>query len=44
MKQVLLALIRFYRSYISPARPPSWRFVPTSAADSQGAGGKYGAG
>ena len=29
MKRVLLALIRFYRGKISPARPPSCRFIPT---------------
>lgn len=29
MKAVLLALIRFYRTHISPATPPSCRFIPT---------------
>ena len=29
MKKVLLALIRFYRKQISPARPPCCRFIPT---------------
>ena len=29
MKQVLLAMIRFYRKYISPTRPPCCRFTPT---------------
>lgn len=29
MKRLLLALIRFYRRYISPARPPCCRFIPT---------------
>lgn len=29
MKGVLLALIRFYRKFISPLRPPCCRFVPT---------------
>ena len=29
MKQLLLALIRFYRKNISPARPPCCRFIPT---------------
>ena len=32
MKAILLALIRFYRKYISPARPPCCRFVPTCSA------------
>ena len=29
MKAVMLALIRFYRKNISPARPPCCRFIPT---------------
>ena len=29
MKRVLLAMIRFYRNHISPARPPCCRFIPT---------------
>ncbi|ULG71423.1 membrane protein insertion efficiency factor YidD [Macrococcus brunensis] len=29
MKQILLAIIRFYRSYISPMTPPTCRFHPT---------------
>ena len=32
MKQVLLALIRFYRRSISPLRPPCCRFIPTCSA------------
>lgn len=32
MKRVLLALIRFYRKNISPATPPSCRFLPTCSA------------
>lgn len=32
MKELLLALIRFYRSYVSPAFPPSCRFIPTCSA------------
>ena len=43
MKQVLLALIRFYRSYISPARPPCCRFIPTCSAYALEAVEKYGA-
>lgn len=29
MKRLLLALIRFYRNNISPARPPCCRFIPS---------------
>ena len=29
MKHLILALIRLYRKYISPARPPCCRFIPT---------------
>lgn len=29
MKRGILWLIRFYRSHISPARPPCCRFIPT---------------
>ena len=32
MKNFLLFLIRFYRKHISPARPPSCRFLPTCSA------------
>ncbi len=32
MKKSLLWLIRFYRSKISPAFPPSCRFIPTCSA------------
>ncbi len=32
MKSLLLSLIRFYRKHISPARPPSCRFLPTCSA------------
>lgn len=28
-KNILLILIRFYRKYVSPAFPPTCRFVPT---------------
>ena len=31
MKRLMLALIRFYRTNISPARPPCCRFIPTSS-------------
>ena len=32
MKQLLLALVRFYRRNISPARPPCCRFIPSCSA------------
>lgn len=32
MKRILLALIRFYRENISPAYPPSCRFIPSCSA------------
>lgn len=43
MKFFLLALIRFYRKYISPARPPCCRFIPTCSAYALEAVEKYGA-
>lgn len=32
MKRFLLWLIRCYRKYISPSRPPCCRFIPTCSA------------
>lgn len=29
MKAILLFIIRFYRQYLSPLKPPTCRFVPT---------------
>ena len=43
MKAVLLACIRFYRKYISPARPSCCRFIPTCSAYALEAVEKYGA-
>lgn len=43
MKAALLAMIRFYRRVISPARPPCCRFIPTCSAYAQEAVEKYGA-
>lgn len=43
MKQILLFLIRFYRSKISPGLPPCCRFVPTCSAYALEAVEKYGA-
>ena len=43
MKQLLLALIRFYRKCISPYTPPSCRFHPTCSQYGYEAIEKYGA-
>ncbi len=43
MKRLLLALIRFYREKISPARPPCCRFIPTCSQYALEAVEKYGA-
>lgn len=43
MKALLLALIRFYRKHISPARPPCCRFIPTCSAYALEAVERYGA-
>ena len=43
MKQVLLALIRFYRRTLSPLRPPCCRFIPTCSQYALEAVEKYGA-
>ena len=43
MKRLLLALIRFYRRFISPLRTPCCRFTPTCSAYALEAVEKYGA-
>lgn len=43
MKKTLLALIRFYRKYLSPLLPPACRFVPTCSQYALEAIEKYGA-
>ena len=43
MKKVLLAILRFYRKYISPMRPPCCRFIPTCSQYALEALEKYGA-
>ena len=43
MKALLLGLIRGYRKYISPLRPPCCRFIPTCSAYALEAVDKYGA-
>ena len=42
MKRFLLALIRFYRKYISPAFPGKCRFIPTCSEYALQAVEKYG--
>ena len=43
MKQILLALIRFYRKCVSPYTPPACRFSPTCSQYGLEAIEKYGA-
>ena len=43
MKQVLLWMIRFYQTNISPLRPPCCRFIPTCSQYALEAAEKYGA-
>lgn len=43
MKTVLLILIRLYRSYISPLKPPCCRFTPTCSEYALEAIKRYGA-
>ncbi|WP_312635230.1 membrane protein insertion efficiency factor YidD [Oscillibacter sp.] len=43
MKQILLALVRFYRRAISPFRQPCCRFYPTCSQYALEAIEKYGA-
>lgn len=42
MKRLALALIRFYKRFISPALPPSCRFEPTCSVYTYQAIEKYG--
>ena len=43
MKRILLALVRFYRSAISPFRPPCCRFYPTCSSYALEAVSRFGA-
>ena len=43
MKRLLLAIVRFYRKYISPLRPPCCRFIPTCSQYALEAIERYGA-
>ncbi|HAF32326.1 MAG: membrane protein insertion efficiency factor YidD [Anaerovibrio sp.] len=42
MKKFMLFMIEFYRSYISPLKPPSCRYVPTCSEYAMIAIEKYG--
>ena len=43
MKKLLVVLVKFYRSQISPLTPPSCRFIPTCSQYALEALEKYGA-
>ena len=43
MKSVLIAMIRFYRKYLSPLKQPCCRFIPTCSEYALEAVSKYGA-
>lgn len=43
MKRLLLLLVQFYRSWISPFLPPSCRYYPTCSAYAMEAIERYGA-
>ena len=43
MKKVLLLLIKFYRNFISPLKPPSCRYIPTCSEYALIAIERYGA-
>lgn len=43
VRKVLLALIVFYRKFISPIKPPCCRFYPTCSVYAHQAISKYGA-
>ena len=43
MKQVFLLMIKFYRVFLSPLKPPSCRYIPTCSEYALIAIEKYGA-
>mgnify|MGYP005857775485 FL=1 len=43
MKRLLIALVKFYRRYISPLKPPCCRYTPTCSQYALEAIEKYGA-
>lgn len=42
MKKIMILLIRFYRRFISPLKPPTCRFYPTCSTYALQAYQKYG--
>ena len=42
IKRVLIALVKFYRKYISPLRPPCCRYYPTCSQYALEAVERYG--
>ncbi|KMJ57726.1 hypothetical protein AB685_12775 [Bacillus sp. LL01] len=43
MKQIFLLIIRFYRKFLSPLKPPTCRFYPTCSQYGMEAIGRFGA-
>ncbi len=43
MKRVFILLIRFYRNFLSPLKPPSCRYIPTCSEYALLAVERYGA-
>ncbi|BAL81616.1 membrane protein insertion efficiency factor YidD [Caldisericum exile] len=43
MKKFLISILKFYRKYISPLKPPTCRFTPTCSEYAIEAIEKYGA-
>ncbi|PMP81213.1 MAG: membrane protein insertion efficiency factor YidD [Caldisericum exile] len=43
MKNLLISVLKFYRKYISPLKPPTCRFTPTCSEYAIEAIEKYGA-
>lgn len=43
MKHIFIAIVRFYRKFISPLKPPTCRFYPTCSSYSLEAYKRYGA-
>ena len=42
MKRIFIGLILFYRNFISPLKPPCWRYMPTCSEYGVIAVEKYG--
>ncbi len=43
MKHILIALVKFYRRFVSPCKPPCCRYIPTCSQYALEALEKYGA-